>query len=467
MKRKKIAVIAGGITGLSAAYYLQKEIREQKLPYDIKLIESDHRLGGKIKTLKRDGFTIEQGPDSLLARKQPAVKLTKELGLENKVVHNATGQSFMLMKRKLYPMPKETFMGIPKTGKSIRSTQLVSMKGKLRAMMEPLVPKGKEDGDQSLGQFFRRRFGDELLVNQVDALLSGIQSGDIDKMSLKATYPMFHKLEQEYGSVMKGLRKTMPAPKKNAGNKSASAFFSYEGGLDTLVARLIDELEEGTVQLNTAVDHIEKKEDVYHLLLSDGTVYKADAVISTTPHSAVPRMFSQYDFFKVFQDVPSVSTANVVLAFDRSALKKDIDGTGFLVSRNSDYRITACTWTHKKWPSTAPEGKALLRCYVGRPGDEEIVDLSDDEITDIVLKDLKKVMKIKGKPEFRVITRWKNGRPQYHVGHIERLAEVRANMADHLPGVYLAGASYEGGGIPDCIEQGEQAVMNALDFLKE
>ncbi|MFC3040667.1 protoporphyrinogen oxidase [Virgibacillus xinjiangensis] len=466
MERKRIAIVGGGITGLSAAYYLQKEINDKKLPYEIKLIESGNRLGGKIKTLKQNGFTIEQGPDSLLARKQPALKLTKELGLEERVIHNGTGQSFMLMKRKLYQMPKEAFMGIPKTAKSIRSTKLISTTGKLRAMMEPFIPKGKKDGDQSLGEFFRRRFGDELLVNQVDSLLSGIHSGDIDRMSLKATYPMFHKLEQEYGSVMKGLRKTMPSPKKNASSKPASVFFSYEGGLGTLVERLEEELEEDNVQLNTSVDHIEKKENGYHLLLSDGTVYKADAVISTTPHSAVPRMFSQYDFFKVFNHVPSVSTANVVLAFDQSALKKDIDGTGFLVSRNSDYRITACTWTHKKWPNTAPEGKALLRCYVGRPGDEEIVDLSDDEITDIVLKDLRKVMKIKGKPEFTVITRWKNGRPQYHVGHVERLAEVRANMESHLPGVYLAGASYEGGGIPDCIEQGEQAVTNVLEFLK-
>jgi protoporphyrinogen/coproporphyrinogen III oxidase len=155
------------------------------------------------------------------------------------------------------------------------------------------------------------------------------------------------------------------------------------------------------------------------------------------------------------------------LAFDQSAIKKDIDGTGFVVSRNSDYRITACTWTHKKWPMTTPEGKALVRCYVGKPGDQEVVDLSDEEITEIVLKDLNKTMNITAKPEFSVISRWKNAMPQYTVGHKERVAKVRNEMHHLLPGVFLAGSSFEGIGVPDCIDQGENAVAEALAFLKE
>lgn len=466
MARKNIVVVGGGITGLTAAYYLQKEIKEKKLPYEVKLVEASNRLGGKIKTMKQDGFTIEQGPDSLLARKQPAVKLVEELDLQDQVIRNATGQSYILVKNKLHKMPKGTFMGIPKNVRPLLSSSLISGKGKRRALIDLILPRGKGTGDQSLGAFFRRRFGNELLVNQIDPLLSGIHSGDIDEMSLKATYPVFYELEQEYGSVMKGLKKTKPKPAKKKENNSTGAFFSFENGLETLIDSLAEKLDKGTVTVNNPVDHVEKKDHGYHLLLSNGDVEKADAVIMATPHFTVPGMFSQYDFFKTLQDMPATSTANVVLAFDQSAIKKDIDGTGFLVSRSSNYRITACTWTHKKWPTTTPDGKILLRCYVGRPNDQSIVDTSDAELTEIVLKDLKKTMKITSDPEFSVITRWKNARPQYTVGHLERITAVRNQTRKSLPGMFLTGSSYDGVGIPDCIDQGEKAVTEVLEFLQ-
>lgn len=154
------------------------------------------------------------------------------------------------------------------------------------------------------------------------------------------------------------------------------------------------------------------------------------------------------------------------MAFDQSAIKQDIDGTGFVVSRNSDFRITACTWTHKKWPSSTPEGKALIRCYVGRPHDQEVVDLPDEELVQLVLNDLNKTMNITAEPEFSVISRWKNIMPQYTVGHIERIEKARQEASEQLPGVYFAGSSFEGVGIPDCIDQAEKAVHQVIDFLQ-
>lgn len=392
------------------------------------------------------------------------MKLAEELGLQDKIVRNATGQSYMLVKNKLHKMPKGIYMGVPKKVGPLLSSKLISPRGKIRALADLFLPRGKQEEDQSLGAFFRRRFGDQLIVNQIEPLLSGIHSGDIDEMSLEATYPIFHELEQTYGSVMKGLRKTIPESSAKKG-RSTGAFFSFEGGLSTLIDRLEDALEPGTIMPGTAVDHVEKKEYGYHVLLSNGEVYGADAVMMTTPHFTLPKVFSQYDFFKAFQRVPATSTANVVLAFDASAIKKDIDGTGFLVSRSSNYRITACTWTHKKWPHTAPEGKALLRSYVGRPGDEAVVDLPDEELTGLVMDDLKKTMKLTAQPEFSVVTRWKDARPQYTVGHLRRLEAVREDMLEQLPGVFAAGSSFDGVGIPDCIEQGEKAVGDVLGYL--
>ncbi|WP_404451686.1 protoporphyrinogen oxidase [Virgibacillus necropolis] len=463
---KEIVIVGGGITGLSAAYYLQKEIREQGLPFKVKLVEASSQLGGKISTLKKDGFTIERGPDSFLSKKTPAVKLAEEVGLDDQLVRNGTGQAYILVNNKLHKIPRGSHMGIPTKARPFLFSNLFSFKGKMRAGFDFVLPKGKKVQDQSLGGFFRHRFGNEVVENVIDPLLSGIYSGDIDNMSLMATYPNFYRIQQEHKSLIKGLQKTLPK-RSGSKKKKTGVFYAFQDGFESLVKHVEMKLDKDMVDLNVAVDHVEKKDHGYHLLLSNGEVYKADAVIMTTPHFTLPKVFSQFDFFQEFADVPATSVANVAMAFDQSAIKRDIDGTGFVVSRNSDYRITACTWTHKKWPHTTPEGSALLRCYVGRPNDQEVVDLSDEEIQEIVLNDLNKTMNITEAPKFSVITRWKNARPQYTVGHNERVEKVRGKMADVLPGVYLAGSSFEGVGVPDCIEQGEKAVGYVLDFLNE
>ncbi|GGA73657.1 protoporphyrinogen oxidase [Ornithinibacillus halotolerans] len=466
MEKETIVIIGGGITGLSAAYYLQKSIQEKNLPYEIKLIEASNRLGGKIDTLKRDGFIIERGPDSIIVRKKPGVKLVEELGLKDKMIRNGTGQSYILVNGELHKMPKGAFMGIPKDIEGFLESELVSPEGKKRALLDLEMGKGEEEADQSLGAFLRRRLGDELVENEIEPLLAGIYSGDIDEMSLMATFPNFYHLVQKYGSLIKGLQETIPTPPKPTGKKVPGVFFSFKEGLGIVVDKLVEKLNEESITMEKAVTHIEKIDSGYQLSLSDGEIVTASAVIATTPHQTIPKMFNDIEFLNVLTDVPSSSVANVALAFDQSAIKQDIDGTGFVVSRNNDYRITACTWTHKKWPTTTPEGKALIRCYVGRPNDQEVVDLPDEELINIVLHDLNKTMNITAKPEFSVISRWKNVMPQYTVGHLERIEKVRDEANKHLPGVFLAGSSFEGVGIPDCIEQGEKAVEQVLEFLQ-
>lgn len=465
MKNHQTIVIAGGgITGLSSAYYLQQRIKEKDLPYQVRLVEASDRLGGKIATFKKDGFTIEQGADSFLERKKHATELAVALGLEDELVRNSTGQSYVYAGKKLHKIPPGTFMGIPLTKRPFLFSGLFSMRGKVRAGFDVMIPKGKEEGDQSLGYFLRRRFGNELVENLMEPLLSGIYSSDIDEMSLQATFPNFYTLEQEYGSLTKGLQQTMPEKARGTG-KRPGQFLTFKNGFETMIDVLADALDPGTIALNRAVDHIEKKEHGYFLLLSNGEVLKADAIVLATPHSALPRMWSQFPFFNTARDMKTTSVANVALAFDAEAIKKDVVGTGFVVSRNSDLRITACTWTHKKWPTTTPDGKVLLRAYVGKPTDQQIVRQSDEELVKIVLNDLQKTMKIRQDPLFHVVTRWENKMPQYTVGHIERIGRLRTDVDEHLPGVFLTGSSYEGVGVPDCIAQGKQVVEEVVDYL--
>lgn len=467
MDEKKVIVVGGGITGLATAYYLQKEAREKQLPIKVKLIEASERLGGVISTEKRDGFVIERGPDSIIARKKSATRLIEEVGLKDKIISNTAGKSYIYARGKLHTMPEGSFMGIPTKVTPFALSGLFSPLGKLRAAGDFILPKGAPTADQSLGAFFRHRLGDEVVDNLIDPLLSGIYAGDIDELSLMSLFPNFYEIEQKHRSLVIGLNKSMPKLPKTAqkpGSKKGM-FISLSTGLEELIHRVESRLEEGTVMKGTAVKKVVKTRNTYQVHYETGEVEAADSVVITTDHFHAQRMLSDYVFMDQFKDMPSNSVANVAMAFPKSAIEKDIDGTGFLVSRNSDFRITACTWTHKKWPGTSPDDMALLRCYVGKPNDQEAVDLSDEEIVELVLRDLNKTMNITARPLFHVVTRWRKAMPQYTVGHLERIAQVKKQLSQELPGVFLAGGSFEGVGIPGCIDQAESAVVKVISHL--
>ncbi|KAB7704958.1 protoporphyrinogen oxidase [Bacillus aerolatus] len=465
--KKKVVVIGGGITGLTAAYYLQKAAKNVQLPLAVTLIEAAPRLGGKIQTVKKDGFVIERGPDSFLERKESAARLAREVGLGDQLVNNAAGQSYVLVNNKLHPMPSGSVMGIPTRITPFMTTTLFSIQGKVRAGADFLLPKSGSTTDQSLGGFFRRRLGDEVVENLIEPLLSGIYAGDIDKLSLMSTFPQFYEVEQKYRSLIFGMKKTTPAS-AGKGTKKKGIFLTLKNGLEELVEAIESKLESGSVLKGTRVDYIEKREDGKIILsLNSGKQMLADSVIITTPHFTLPAMMPQYHFFNELKEMPAASVATVAMAFPEEAISQDIDGTGFVVSRNSDFTITACTWTHKKWPHTVPKGKVLLRCYVGRAGDEAVVDLADAEIERIVLDDLNKTMSITAEPDFMVVSRWKKAMPQYTIGHQQRLNDIEEHLQREMPGLFIGGSSFKGLGLPDCIDQGEEVVQKALAFIQK
>jgi protoporphyrinogen/coproporphyrinogen III oxidase len=466
-EKQKVVIIGGGLTGLTAAYYLQKAVSENNLPIDVKLIDASHRLGGKMQTVVRDGFTIERGPDSFLARKTSMTRLVIEVGLEDQLISNSSGKSYVLAREKLHPMPGGSIMGIPTEVGPFITTGLFSIQGKLRAAADFVLPKSKAGEDQALGDFFRRRLGDEVVENLIEPLLSGIYAGDIDQLSLMSTFPQFYEVEQKYRSLIIGMKKSTPSqPKKSVGaGKKKGMFLTIKTGLQSLADAIESKLDPNLILKGYRVEKIEKINKGYGITFSNGKTLSADSIISAVPHHIAQSMFSKYDFFDPFKSMPATSVATVAMAFPKEAIKKDIDGTGFVVSRNSDYTITACTWTHKKWPHSTPEGKVLLRCYVGRAGDEAVVDLSDDQLIKIVLDDLNKTMNISMVPDFVVVSRWKDSMPQYTVGHKERIESMKKQVDKELPGVFIAGSSFDGIGMPDCVDQGEAAVEKVLAYF--
>lgn len=469
-----IAIIGGGISGLSTAFYARKFSRERGLPVQITLLERSDNVGGKIKTLRKDGFVIEKGPDSFLARKLPIVDLTRDLGIEEQFVatNPQAKKTYVVHGGKLHRLPPGLALGVPTSMLPFVKSGLISPLGKARAAMDLILPKRQGTDDESLGGFLTRRLGREVLDRIAEPLLAGIYAGDTFALSLQATFPQFQAIEQKSRSLILGMKasransaevKGLPSVAKN------SMFLSYRNGLTTIVEALIESLRDSGTNIVTGakVEGIaRRKEGGYDLILGDGQPpVTADAVIVALPAYAAADLLSPLADVSELDAIRYVSVANIIMAFDRSRIDNPLDGSGFVVPRKEGRTITACTWTSSKWGHTSPDGKVLLRCYVGRAGDEAVVDLPDEEIIARVRRDIGELMGVTAEPLFYEITRLHRSMPQYPVGHLQSVDRLRKRLADQLPRVLLTGAAYEGVGLPDCIRQGRDTAKQVVDLL--
>lgn len=468
-KKRRVVVIGGGLTGLSAAFYIRKHYREAGVEAQITLVEKSSSMGGMIQTLHRDGFVIEKGPDSFLARKTAMVDLAKELEIDHELVSQnpESKKTYIMQRGKLHPMPAGLVLGIPTELAPFLRSGLVSPQGKLRALMDFFIPPRRSSEDESLGYMIERRLGPEVLENLTEPLLAGIYAGDMRKLSLQATFPQFGAVERDYGSLIRGMMTGRKPAETHTGTKR-SAFLTFRQGLQSLVHALVHDLHDVKQLLNTGVQSFEKHDEGearYQVHLDNGESLAAEDIIVTVPAFAASPLLKPHVDTSALDAINYVSVANVVLAFQKKDVEHVFDGSGFLVPRKEGRNITACTWTSTKWLHTSPDDKVLLRCYVGRSGDEQNVELPDDVLTDLVLKDLHETMGVDAVPIFTEITRLRKSMPQYPVGHLQHIAALRQELGDKLPGVYVAGAAYEGVGLPDCIKQAKEISMQAAAAL--
>lgn len=452
-RTRKVAVVGGGITGLSAAYYLQKQAEAQNILLDITLIEATHRLGGKIQTHRQDGFVIERGPDSFLSQTDSINTLSQELGIEDQLIQSEAGENYVIVEDRLHPVPIGSVMGVPTNFKSFFASDLFSWSGKIRAFADLLLPKSMMKEDQSLGHFVRRRFGTEVVDNLIEPLFSGVFAGDINRMSLKSTFPAFY----EQRSLIMGLKKNKLKHAEAFTLNEKGIFQTYRNGLETLVEALETQLS-CTILKGVKVEKIDKEQGRAMLELNNDSTIIADDVILALPHSKNQALFEPHGLLKELKEMPSTSLATVSMVFAKEAVQSPSQkGTSFVVARNSDYTVTSCISLHNRWPSQVPEGKLLFKATVGRVGDEAIVDLSDKEIERTVLADLKKTLDISGNPDFTIVSRWKEAMPQYLIGHAKRVQTARQQVAEEFPMVQMIGSSFDGFGLPQCVEQGKRA----------
>ncbi|HRQ22331.1 MAG TPA: protoporphyrinogen oxidase [Anaerolineales bacterium] len=467
----RLVIVGGGIAGLSAAYYAQKNIPNAH----ITLIESASYWGGKITTDRvpfEDGqFIIEGGPDTFLASKPWGVALCKELGLDERL--HGTNQNkkntYVLNKGHLLPLPEGLAMMIPSDVPSILRSRLISWFGKTRMGLDFLLPAKNVNGDESLGSFVSRRLGREAYENLIEPLMSGIYAGDGDQLSLASTFPYLRDLETKYGSLARGaleMRKKM----NTNGHKvqgSRSAFLTPTTGLAEIVEALVESLrlKGASLRLNTRVTSItcNLERGTWNVIL-DAETLDADGVILATPAYVSGRLLASFapELGSTLQSIPYASTATVSLAYRLSDVPRDLDGYGYVIPRREGGKALACTWTSTKFPHRAPEGYALIRVFVGRAGQN--IPWDEGELLDVAKEELKFTLGITTERLLSRVFMWDKAMPQYNLGHPDILKRIDATLEKH-PGLALAGNGYRGIGIPDCIHSGELAVEKILNSM--
>ncbi len=443
---KHAVIVGGGISGLAAAYELDKA----GIAYT--LIERDSRLGGVILTHKVDGCTLEAGPDSFISQKPAALQLIKELGLEDQVIGSNDHLRITYVRRKgrLVPLPDGMMMMIPTKAWPMAKSPLLSWGTKIRMGLEYFRKPG-DFGDRSVSEFIGDHFGQETVDYLAEPLLAGVFGGDPKQLSAVSTLPRFVEMERKYGSLTKAaLAAKMPPPKPGA-----TLFRTMKTGLTSL----IDALQpRQTVLLGAPVDAVERAGPGFRVRRS-GDWIDASHVILTGPSYEAGRLIEPFQpkLGGLLQSTGYSSSATVTLGFKKSGLGgRELKGFGILVPGVERKRMRACTFVANKFSYRVAEGYEVIRCFLGGAADEGILDEGDEQLVEIVCSELRELLSIDAKPAFYRVQRWRKSMAQYTVGHQKRVEEMQS-LASAIPGLYLAGNGYQGIGIPDCIELGRLA----------
>ena len=478
---KKVIIIGGGAAGLAAAMKVRRAA-DGGADVDFVLLEKDLRLGGKI-----DGeiveseygtFVVDGGPDSFLTAKPAVHRIAKLVGIDaDKMPTDDSRKKTLILKSgRLYPMPDGVMQFAPTKFVPFATTKLFSWPGKIRAGMDLFIPTKKlapgEFNDETLEHFIVRRMGREILDRLAEPLVGGVHGSDPAQMSLAATFPNLLEMEQKYGNMIKGflaqrrmveeMRAKHPPDPKNP----KTFFTAFKKGMHELPAAMAASAGRTKMETGASVSSIARdKTGTWAVTLSDGRTVVGDAVILATESWAAEPLVRPVDagIADALAAIPASSSATVSMAFAEDEIGVDMNAFGVLCPAREKSKLLAATYSSTKWPGRAPKGAVLLRAFVGGPQNQAIMEKSDAEITRIAEEELRRILGID--PAATVLLsrfyRWTLGMPQYTMGHLDRVAAIEERSAA-IPGLALAGGSYRGVGLPNCIESGEHAVAKLL-----
>ena len=478
-RARRIAVVGAGITGLAAAH----RIVSKDPTAEVTIFEASDRLGGIIQTESAGGFLMELGPDSFITNKPGGVQLCEELGFTSQLIptDNTYRRSLVLANGRPLPVPDGFMLMAPASPWAIATTPVLSIAGKFRLLCESFIAKKNTEEDESLASFVRRRFGREALDRLVQPLVGGIYTSDPEKLSLKATLPRFLNMERRWGSVTRATLREQKR-QKGDGRKTVNGsgaryglFTTPAQGLSSLIAVLETKLRGSgrvTIRKSTPLQSIATSEEKsvsgnvtsWNAELVDGAICTFDAVIVTLPTHKVAALLKNKEFEVLNEGLTAIeyaSSAVVVTTHRLDEFSHPLDAFGLVIPAIENRKVLAVSFTSRKFPNRAPTGHVLLRTFVGGAMQPELLDQTDDEIAASVNLELKEILGMKRPPSLSKVMRYTRAMPQYHVGHLERVAEIELQTERH-PGLHLAGSSYHGVGIPDSIASGRAAADAAL-----
>jgi oxygen-dependent protoporphyrinogen oxidase len=472
-----ITILGGGITGLAAAFYLERQARESGRPIRYTLVEAEDRLGGKIVTHRQAGFVMEGGPDSFITQKPGGLQLARDLGLADELIpcNHHTPSVYLLRRGRLVPLPRGFRLAVPAAWGPFLKSPLVSPLGKLRMGLDWFIPPRRSAEDESLAAFIRRRLGREALDKLAGPLMAGIYVSDPERMSLHSTFPQFAEMERRHRSLLRAMRAARAA---GPGSEASAPplFVSPRAGMAQLVEVLRRRLT-GDLRTGDRVTGLQRRPAGGFLVQTAGSApLETDQVVLTASAAAAAELLRPLDteLASRLHEFRFVSTATVSLAYGAAdtAAARWPTGFGFIAPASENRSILAGTFSSSKFDHRAPAGAKLIRVFVGGPGREHLVHLSDAELETLARSELAALFAFRAAPVHVSIHRWPAGNPQYDVGHAGRVAALEqrvaalAGLGKALSGLHLAGSSYHGIGIPDCVESARRAVARILATSK-
>lgn len=457
----RIVIVGGGISGLALAYRLQEQLPEAQ----INLLEREARLGGTVRTETRDGFRVEWGPNGFLDNKPTTLKLCRDLGLDHELVQaseSSRRHRFLYLDGRLRALP-----GGPL---AFLSTNLLSWRGKLRFLAERWQAPRRDAEDESIDAFARRRAGAEAADLFADALVTGIHAGDPKLLSVRATFPRLVALEQQYGSIMKGMSGSARERRAEAAARGelyqrGSRMWSLRAGLGELITNLSSRLRHSPT--TGAVVRALRRTTTGWEVQGEGTSrWPADAVVLACPAWAQAEILAELDA-QLAERVGGIAYNRVVvvgLGYRRADVPHPLDGFGFIAPQRDRRDLLGVQWCSSIFPDRAPEGTVLMRALCGGWHRPEIVDWPEGRLLEALRAELCLALGITAPPVFQQVVRWDKAIPQYHLGHLDRVAWIEERVRQQ-PGLFLAGNAYHGVALNDCTEQAVRISASVRDFV--
>ena len=448
MNTKRIAIIGGGISGLSAGFFIKERFGDA---VDLVIFEKEDRLGGTIGTTRENGYLADWGPNGFLDREPLTLEFIRQIGLQDRLYpsNSKSEKRFIYRNGRLWEISPNPIKFL--------SSGLLSLGGRLRISGEYFVRRKNDQSDESIFDFAQRRIGREAAEILIDPMVSGVFGGDARELSLGACFPTMEKMEHEYGGLIKAMIKKKKENRitgKKAGPAGpAGHLTSFRGGLFTLIEGL-EKLLRSYIRRDAGIVQIARNSAGLYQLEGESESSEYDAVIIATPSYIAGQLLKPISskLSLLLEQIPYSNLAVVCHGYKLSDIAHSVDGFGFLVPHNQDLEILGSIWTSIIFPEQAPEGFVLFRTMLGGARNNSIIELGEEKLASLAHAQLANIMKIRNEPSFRKIIIWNQGIPQYTIGHRKRLQEIE-NRLSNLKNIYLAGNAYTGISLNEAIKR--------------